>query len=99
MRKLKHNKRRNTAFLYEVLVKELAKAVFQKDIACQKTLKAALKEHFGPNTMLRKELRLYQELEQSVCDDSKLAERILNEAKVQHQQINKDQLQKEQSNL
>ena len=29
--KLKHNKKRNTAFLYEVLIKEYTKAVVRKD--------------------------------------------------------------------
>ncbi len=29
--KLKHNKKRNTAFLYEALVKELTKAVVNKE--------------------------------------------------------------------
>ena len=30
--KLKHNKKRNTAFLYEALVKELTKAIVNKDV-------------------------------------------------------------------
>ena len=30
-KKMKHNKKRNTAFLYEALVKELTKTVVEKD--------------------------------------------------------------------
>ena len=30
--RLKHNKKRNTAFLYEVLTKEVAKAIVAKDL-------------------------------------------------------------------
>ena len=29
--KFKHNKKRNTAFLYEVLIKEMAKATIERD--------------------------------------------------------------------
>ena len=31
-RKIKHNKKRNTAFLYEVLVREITKSIITKDL-------------------------------------------------------------------
>ena len=41
--KLKHNKKRNTAFLYETLIKELTKAVVSKDIERKEILISMLK--------------------------------------------------------
>jgi hypothetical protein len=38
MAKFKHNKKRNSAFLYEVLIQELTKAVLSKDAEKQTKL-------------------------------------------------------------
>ena len=46
--KLKHNKKRNTAFLYEALVKEITKAVMDKDVYKKDALVGMVKEHFHP---------------------------------------------------
>ena len=57
---MKHNKKRNTAFLYEALVKELTKASLRSDKAEQSTISSILREHFHSNSILGKELELYQ---------------------------------------
>lgn len=99
MGKNKHNKKKNTAFLYEVLIREFAKAVFNKDQEKKAKLASLLKEHFGPGSLLRRELRLYQELSQSVCDDEQTAKAILTEVKTQHGLIDKQKLSTEQTKL
>ena len=38
MIKFKHNKKRNSAFLYEVLVQELTKSIISKDLALKEEL-------------------------------------------------------------
>jgi hypothetical protein len=59
--KFKHNKKRNTAFLFEALVKELTKAVVNGDKDGQKTISSIIKEHFRKGTKLDKELTLYKQ--------------------------------------
>ncbi len=43
---MKHNKKRNTAFLYECLIKEITKAVVRKDSARKESIINIVKEHF-----------------------------------------------------
>ena len=50
--KFKHNKKRNTAFLFETLVKELTKAVLNNEAAKQKAVSTLIKEHFNKKTNL-----------------------------------------------
>ena len=60
--KLKHNKKRNTAFLYETLMRELTKSILSKDANNKRSLIKIIKEHFGKDSILIKELRLYKTL-------------------------------------
>ena len=41
--KVKHNKKRNTAFLYEALVRELTKAVVEQNVTRSQKIKKILK--------------------------------------------------------
>ena len=59
---MKHNKKRNTAFLYECLIKELTKAIVREDKKRQFITKKVIKEFFNKNSELRKELNLYNSL-------------------------------------
>ena len=43
---MKHNKKRNTAFIYEVLTKELTKAIANNDADKKTDIITILKEHF-----------------------------------------------------
>ena len=54
--KFKHNKKRNTAFLYEALIQELTKAVLEKDSPNQKKIMTVVKNHFSPSSQLSCEL-------------------------------------------
>ena len=60
MAKMKHNKKRNTAFLYEALIRDLTKSVLSKNSARQKILVSVLREHFKKGTLLARELELYK---------------------------------------
>jgi hypothetical protein len=59
---MKHNKKRNTAFLYECLIKELTKAVVREDKKRQIITKKILKEFFYKGSILKSELELYNSL-------------------------------------
>ena len=80
--KLRHNKKRNTAFLYETLVKELTKSVVNNDVKKKKIVLSILKEHFKKGTVLGNELSLYKDVAESKGLDHNTAEKILHEAKM-----------------
>lgn len=97
--KLKHNKKRNTAFLYESLVKELTKAVVKKDTERKNVLVSMIKEHFSKGTVLNQELELYKALNETSSMDVYTAERLLLEAKKQFNEMDRDEVFKSQSKL
>jgi hypothetical protein len=97
--KLKHNKKRNTAFLYESLVKELTKAVVKKDIERKNVLVSMIREHFSKGTILNQELELYKALNETTSMDVYTAERLLSEAKKQFSELNREEVFESQSML
>jgi len=80
--KLRHNKKRNTVFLYESLVKELTKSVVQNNAERKKIVLSILKEYFKRDSILGKELTLYKDVLDSRELDYHTAEKILHEAKM-----------------
>ena len=44
--KIKHNKKRNTAFVYEALVREITVAVIKNDSETKEKAVAIIKKHF-----------------------------------------------------
>lgn len=96
---MKHNKKRNTAFLYETLVQQLTKSIVSKDQEQKKIIIDILKEHFSSGTVLHKEMSLYKTLNNSKGMDKKIAEKIIFESKVEHDFLPKDQIFREQSKV
>ena len=82
--RLKHNKKRNTAFLYEVLVKELTDAIVDKDARRKNFVSSLIKEAFGSSTILGKELEYYRTLIETTDLELYLAEKLLQETKMAH---------------
>jgi hypothetical protein len=97
--KLKHNKKRNTAFVYEALVREVTKAVVKKDDKRKLLIIKIMKEHFSPNNILAKELQLYKALEETRGLDVYTAERLIKEARTDYHKLNKDEIFKSQTKL
>lgn len=97
--KLKHNKKRNTAFLFEVLVRELTKSVIQKRSDYGIKISRIVKEHFGKGTLLKKELEIYKSLQENCGLQPYVAEKLIFEAKSQHSKLDKEQIFQEQSAL
>ena len=97
--KLKHNKKRNTAFLFEVLVRELTKSVVQKKSNYGIKISKIVKEHFGKGTLLKKELEIYKSLQEKSGLQPYVAEKLIFEAKNQYKQLDKEQIFHEQSAL
>jgi len=99
MTKFKHNKKRNTAFIYESLVIELTKAVLSADAGTQKKVKSMIKEYFKKDSFLLKDLRIYQAIVETKNVKQETAEKILHEAKKQKEKINSKQLFNEQNRI
>jgi len=97
--KLKRNKKRNTAFLFEILVRELTKSVIQKRSDYGIKISKIVKEHFGKGTLLKKELEIYKSLQEESGLESYIAEKLIYEAKGQHSQLDKERIFQEQSAL
>ena len=60
--KIKHNKKRNTIFLYEALVRELTKATVEKDQDRRETILDIVKEHFSTGTTMGREVCIYKNI-------------------------------------
>ena len=97
--KLKHNKKRNTAFLYEALVKELTKAIVNKDIEKKNALVSMLKENFSVGRILQKELELIKTLSETKKVDMFTAERLLTESASRYSKLDADKIFEAQSKL
>ena len=99
MTKFKHNKKRNSAFLYETLIQELTKCILSKNKKKQKSITKLIKESFNVSTEMYKELKLYHAIIHTNDVSSNIAERILNEVKVRHSSLDKKALISEQNKL
>ena len=97
--KFKHNKRRNTAFLYEALIRELTKASIRENNEKQQQVVEILKEFFKKGTVLSQELELYKTLYNTTNIKEKQAEKILSEVKKVFFALNHDNIYKQQSRL
>lgn len=95
----RHNKKRNTAFLFEVLVKEMAKCVLSKDAHRQTKVAQIIKVHYSKGTSLYEELKAYRAINETRDVDANMAHRIITEARFQHSRINSKRLFEEQSSL
>jgi hypothetical protein len=95
----KHNKKRNTAFLFEALVKELTKASISKDVEKRKAISSILKKHFKKGTTLNKELDLYRSVNEAKGLDRITAERLLSEAKSSYNRLPQEDIFSAQTKL
>ena len=97
--RLKHNKKRNTAFVYEALVRELTKSIVKNNKNKQNKIVSIMKEHFSSATELSKELDLYKSIYETKDIEKRLAEKIIKEAKTEYSSLNRKSIFQEQSAL
>jgi hypothetical protein len=97
--KTKHNKKRNTAFLFEALTTELTKSFISQDKKRTDTIKKIIKEHFTKKNALGKELDCYQSLIKEETLDSYTAEKLIHQTRVEYESLNKKQIFQEQSKV
>jgi len=99
MAKFRHNKKKNTAFLYETLILELTKAILKRDILLKNQITKIIKESFHHNTALYAELKLYHAISKTENVRMITAEKIINEVKRSRTSIDKKDLLLEQNKL
>ena len=97
--KVKHNKKRNTAFLFEALVKELTKSVIEKNKSKITLVKSILKEHFRANSTLGRELDCYEALSKRSGLDKYTAAKLVFRAKKSYDDLDQQEIFKEQSEV
>lgn len=97
--RLKHNKKRNTAFVYEALVRELTESVVRNNKNKQNKIVSIIKEHFTSDSLLKRELDLYKSIYETRHIKKNLAEKIVVQVKERHESLDKKKLFQEQSTL
>ena len=97
--RLKHNKKRNTAFVYEALVRELTESVVKNNKNKQNKIVSIIKDHFTKDSMLKEELELYRSIYETRHIEKTTAEKIVYQVKEKHDSLDKKKLFQEQSAL
>ena len=80
--KTRHNKKRNTAFVYEALIREATVAILKHDAPRRAGVLKILKKHFGEDSLLKKDLEHHQALYENQALDAEISEKILREVKI-----------------
>ena len=97
--KVKHNKKRNTAFVFEALVREATVAIIKENHEVKNKALAIIKKHFKPDSVLYKDLQNYQSLYENQNLNKEIAEKILKEAKLASRLLDAEGLFVSQSDL
>jgi len=98
--KIRHNKKRNTAFLYEALLVELTKAIVSQDDHRKNQLIEAMAIYFSEGTNLKKDLDCYKALNETQELDTYTAEKLIWEVKRDREdRIDSKRLFNEQTSL
>jgi len=95
---MKHNKKRNTAFLYEALLREGTRAAVEQNLEKIKIVRDILCEHFNSSTELNKELKLYEALESNSVEEQ-YAEKFVKEVEARYEKLDKKTIFNEQTAL
>jgi len=96
MRKVKHNKIRNTGLLFEFLLRQITSDVLNKDNGPAVKI---VKEKFNENTELGKELALYNILITKKFKSDSKADYFINEVMKARDDLNNSTLRRERYNL
>jgi hypothetical protein len=97
--RLRHNKKRNTAFLYELLVKQYAIASLQENKKLCSEIKETLASFFRAGKPLANELALYKNLYETNSIDGFTAMRLVQESYNAYQKLDEKELFNEQTKL
>ena len=97
MRKVKHNKIRNTGLLFEFLLRQITSDVLNKDNNSKAV--SIVKQKFNENTELGRELALYNILITKKFKSDSKADYFINEVMKTRSDLNNSRLRRERYNL
>lgn len=97
--KVKHNKKRNTAFVYEALINEATVAVLKNDNERSKKVVDLVRKHFTNDSNLKKDLECYKSLCENQGLESDMSQKILKEAVISKRMIDPQALFDEQTQM
>ena len=97
--KVKHNKKRNTAFLYEVLITELTKTIVRKQTERKQKVLEIIKKYFKKGTILKKELNVYKSITEADKMSVNMSQRYLFEVKRDFDKLDKKEVFNSQTQL
>tara|TARA_R110002074_G_scaffold320498_6_gene490924 strand:+ start:364 stop:1182 length:819 start_codon:yes stop_codon:yes gene_type:complete len=97
--KFHHNKKRNTALIYEMMVSELTKAIINKDDHRKNTVSMLFKKYFSKGTPLSSESTIYSSLAESRDMDTAIFKEVVQNAKVQYRQLDEKSIFNQQTRL
>tara|TARA_R100000030_G_scaffold98165_1_gene87808 strand:+ start:310 stop:1119 length:810 start_codon:yes stop_codon:yes gene_type:complete len=89
---MKHNKKRNTAFLYECLIKEMTKAIVRKDEKTKQRVVEILKNNFSKGSPLYEDLQHYKQLLETKELEEEFATRFIAEVKKDWSQMDRKEI-------
>lgn len=97
--KLKHNKKRNTAFIYEILIKELSKASMENLQERKIKIVNILKNFFSKGKPLKRELEIYQSFDNLSGTNESTIQKIISEARQQSSKLNHKKIYESQTKI
>ena len=97
--KIRHNKKRNTAFVYEALVREATVAVLKEDVERRDKTISIIKRHFHSKSLLKQDLECYRSLYENQSLDENTSQKVLAESRRQKIMIDPTGLFKQQTEL
>ena len=96
---MKHNKKRNTAFLYECLIKEMTKAVVRGELKKKQQIVETLKRYFSKGKPLYNDLQMYKQLMEPQKINESISLRYMKEVKGDWEALDRKQIFNEQTEL
>lgn len=94
-----HNKKRNTALLYEFLIRTISSALVENDKKKSSVALKILRRYFKPGTQLYKEFRIFNALVKTTVSADSVATSILKEARTAIGSLDYNTLDREKSLL
>lgn len=102
MSKIKHNKKRNVGIIYELLVRNMTRALLSENNSKVNKIKSLIEKHFHKKTELYQEYRIFNALSNGLKNTEftrSTASALLNESKKVCKKIDSKRLEREKSFL
>ena len=97
--KNKHNKKRNTAFVFEALAREATVAIIKGDIERKAKVVSIVRKHFTSDSLLKKDLECYRSLYENQNLDETTSKKIVEAVLAAKRLIDPDGLFRQQTEV